>query len=83
MGLEAKGDEVISTVTRARRTEQMATKKGDMVDLKGGTGKTSGVRTQVRTGEVVESSLIWGRSRDCEQSGWVWVCHKGRPKKKT
>lgn len=64
MGLEANGDKGISLATRARRTEQMATKGGDMVDLKGGTGKTSGVRTQVRTGEVVESSLIWGRSRD-------------------
>lgn len=51
MGLEANGDEGISLATRARRTEQMATKGGDMVDLKGGTGKTSGVRTQARTGE--------------------------------
>lgn len=62
MGLEAKGDEGISTVTRARRAEQMATKKGDTVDLKGGTGKTSGVRTQVKT--TAENSLIWGRSRN-------------------
>lgn len=81
MGLEAKGDEGISTVTRARRTEQMATKKGDTVDLKGGTGKTSGVRTPLRT--AVENSLIWGESGTCGQSGWVWVCHKGRPKKET
>lgn len=64
MGLEAKGDEGLSTVTRARRAEQTATEKGDTVDLKGGTGKTSRVRTPVR-----KTLLSEGEAGTCGQSG--------------